>query len=79
MINLVFSLLVVVAIIVSLLTFVLLVTWLRGADSLAFPGLGIIVATPLFALLLTVLQFLIIIAAIVVARYRTDLHTIMSV
>ena len=79
MINLVFTLLVLSAIAISLLMIGFLILWLKGADSLAFPGLGIIVATPLFTILLIVLQFIVIIAAIFVSQYRTEVDTIAGV
>jgi hypothetical protein len=79
MINLIFSLLVLSAIIISLLLIGFLILWLRGADSLAFPGLGLIVSTPLFTVLLMILQFIIIIGAIFIARYKSSIPSIMVV
>lgn len=70
--NLIFTLLVLAAICISLLTVAILILWLKGGDVVAFPGLGILVATPLFTILLTVLQLVVIIAAIFVSRYRHD-------
>ena len=79
MINLVFTLLVLSAIATSVLMIGCLILWLKGVDSLAFPGLGIMVTTPLFTILLIVLQFIVIIAAIFVSQYRTVVDTIVGV
>lgn len=78
MANLIFTLLVLAAAVMSLLTVGLLLAWLKGADALAFPGVGLIVATPLFILLLTACQAAVVIAAVFVARHRPDAPTIMS-
>lgn len=78
MVNLIFTLLVLAAVVISLLTIGMLLLWLWGVDTLAFPGLGLLVATPLFVVLLTLLQFLVVAAAIFAARYKTGMPTIMS-
>ena len=41
--------------------------WLRGADSLAFPGLGLVVATPVVVASLALVEIIIVIAAVVVS------------
>lgn len=79
MINLIFTLLILSAICVSLLTAGFLILWLMRADVIALPALGVLVATPLFTILLTFLQLILIIAAIFVARFRTDPHTIAGI
>ena len=79
MINLIFSLLVLSAIVISLLMIGFLILWLKGADALAFPGLGLIVSTPLFTILLMILQFILVIAAIFVARHRAGIPPVMAV
>jgi hypothetical protein len=76
--NLIFTLLVLAAVVISLLTIGVLLLWLWGVDTLAFPGLGLLVATPLFAVLLTLLQLVVVVAAIFAARYKTGMPTIMS-
>jgi hypothetical protein len=78
MANLIFTLLILAAVVISLLTIGMLLLWLRGADTLAFPGLGLLVATPLFVVLLTLLQLAVVGAAIFAARYKADTPTIMS-
>ena len=78
MANLLFTLLVLAAVVISLLTIGMLLLWLWGVDSLAFPGLGLLVATPLFVVLLTLLQLVVVVAAIFAARYKTGMPTIMS-
>ena len=76
--NLIFTLLVLAAVVISLLTIGMLLLWLWGADSIAFPGLGLLVSTPLFVVLLTLLQLVVVAAAIFAARYKTGTPTIMS-
>jgi hypothetical protein len=78
MAKLIFTLLVLAAVATSLLTIGMLLLWLRGVDSLAFPGLGLLVATPLFVVLLTLLQLVFVAAAIFAARYKAGMPTIMS-
>jgi hypothetical protein len=77
MANLIFTLLVLAAVIISLLIIGLLLLWLRGVDTLAFPGLGLLVGTPLLVVLLTLLQLVVVVAAIFAARYKTGMPTIM--
>jgi hypothetical protein len=76
--NLIFTLLILAAVAICLLTVGMLLLWLWGADSLAFPGLGLLVATPVFVLLLTLLQLIVVVAAIFAARYKAGMPTIMS-
>jgi hypothetical protein len=79
MINLTFTLLILSAICISLLMIGFLILWLMGADVVAFPGLGLLVATPLFTILLAVLQLVLIIAAIFVSRYRAEAQVIAGI
>jgi hypothetical protein len=76
--NLIFTLLILAAVVISLLTIGMLLLWLWGADTLAFPGLGLLVATPLFVVLLTLLQLLVVAGAIFAARYKAGTPTITS-
>jgi len=76
--NLIFTLLVLAAVVISLLTIGMLLLWLWGADTLAFPGLGLLVSTPLFVVLLTLLQLVVVAGAIFAARYKAGTPTIMS-
>ncbi len=46
----------------SLALFSIAAGWLRGADNLLFPGLGLIVATPLLIILLAIIEILLVIA-----------------
>ena len=78
MANLIFTLLVLAAVVISLLTIGMLLLWLWGVDTLAFPGLGLLVATPLFVVLLALLQLAVVAGAIVAARYKAGTPTIMS-
>lgn len=61
--NLIFGFLILVAIVVSILAIILLVGWWKGSDSIVFPGLGIIIATPLLAVLLLIAEATIILIA----------------
>ena len=78
MANLIFILLILAAVVISLLTIGLLLLWLWGVDTLAFPGLGLLVATPLFVVLLTLLQLVVVAGAVFAARYKAGTPTIMS-
>ena len=78
MANLIFTLLVLAAVVISVLTIGVLLLWLWGVDTLAFPGLGVLISTPLLAVLLTLLLLVVVGAAIFAARYKTGTPTIMS-
>ena len=78
MINVAFTLLVVLAACISVMTAGSLIVWLRGVDSLASSRLGLALATPVGTILLLVLQLFIIIAAMLVARYRVGMPTLMT-
>ena len=78
MANLIFILLILAAVVISLLTIGMLLLWLWGVDTLAFPGLGLLVSTSLFVVLLTLLLLVVVVAAIVAARYKTGTPTVMS-
>ena len=53
-----------------LILFILLLgLWMRGADSLAIPGLGIIVATPLVLLSLFLLEAALVLLAAYLVRF----------
>ena len=43
--------------------------WLKGADSIALPGLGIIIATPLLVMVLVIAEFGTIFCAAYCVRY----------
>ncbi len=54
----------------ALLALVLLVVaggWLRGADNIALPGLGLIIATPLIMMLIAIMEILVLVAAMMVS------------
>ena len=57
---------------ILLLHFLLAAVWLRGADNLAFPGLGLIVATPLLLILLAVVEIVAVFAAGVVSAVASQ-------
>jgi hypothetical protein len=50
----------VLSVVSALALFLIAAGWLRGADNLAFPGLGLIVASPLLILLLAVLEVILV-------------------
>jgi hypothetical protein len=78
MINVAFTLLVVLAACISIMTAGSLAVWLRGVDSPASPRLGLALATPVVTILLLILQLFIIIAAMLVVRHRSGAPTIMT-
>jgi hypothetical protein len=51
--------------------------WMRGIDSIAFPGLGLLVATPLIALALLTAEAMVIVLAAYLIRY-VPLETLFS-
>ena len=61
--NLLLTLLIGVAIIVSILTIGFLVMWWKGVEVIALPGLGVIIATPLIVGLLLVIEIVIVLLA----------------
>ena len=75
MAHLIFTLLVLAAVVICLLTIGMLLLWLWGVDTLAFPGLGLLVSTPLLVVLLTLLLLVVVVAAIFAARYKTGMST----
>jgi hypothetical protein len=78
MIDVAFILLVVLAVGLSLMTAGSLVAWLWGVESLASPRFGLAVATPFIALLLLVAQFLTVGTAMLVARHRRGMPTVVT-
>ena len=62
--NAVFALLIVIATLISALTIGVLIMWWKGLDAIVLPGLGIIVAIPLFLLLLLIVEVVIVLLAL---------------
>ena len=62
--NLISAFLTLVAILISVLTISLLIIWWKGVDSIAFPGLGLLIATPLLVLLLLIIEVVVVFIAI---------------
>ena len=55
---------IIIAVIIPIIFIGVLGAWMKGASSLAFPGLGLLVATPLILLLLFVAEtFMVLVAA----------------
>ena len=61
--NLITVLLTLVAILNSVFAIAFLIMWLRGIDSILFPGLGFVVATPVIVLLLMIVEGVIVLLA----------------
>lgn len=61
--NIIASLLILVAVILSGLVFISLIGWWRGVDNVLFPGLGIVAAMPAIIVLLLILNIGFVIAA----------------
>ena len=62
--NLIAAFLILAAVIISVLIIGFLVAWWEGVDSIAFPGLGLLIATPLLVLLLLIIEAALILFAI---------------
>jgi hypothetical protein len=56
-------------VVAALLLFIAAAGWLRGADNIALPGLGLIFATPLLLLLIAIAEIVILIAAMIVSAW----------
>jgi len=50
-------------VLVSLLILLIAIGWLMGADNLAFPGLGLIIATPMVIILLAIAEIVVVVAS----------------
>lgn len=59
---------VIISIVILILFIILLGVWMKGTSSLAFPGLGLIVATPLVLVLLLVVEIIIVFIAAYLVR-----------
>lgn len=58
------SLLILLSIIISLVVIGLLILWWRGIESLLFPGLGFVVATPVLVMLFLIAELIVVALAI---------------
>ena len=67
--NLVLALLIIIAAVILVAIIGVLGVWMKGADSIALPGLGLIVATPLLLILLIVGEIILVILAAYLVRY----------
>jgi hypothetical protein len=63
-VNILLTLLVFVAILISILTIGFLILWVKGVEVIALPGLGVIIATPLIVGVLLVIEMVIVVVAI---------------
>ncbi len=64
--NIIASILILIAVILSVLVFISLIGWWRGVDNVLFPGLGIIAAMPAIIVLLLVLNIVFVVTAAVI-------------
>ena len=69
MLNLVLVLLILLATVVLVVIIGALGFWMKGADSIALPGLGIMIATPLLLPLLLVIEIVLVVLAAYLVRY----------
>ncbi len=67
--NLVLALLILISTVMLVAIIGALGFWMKGADSIALPGLGIIVATPLLLILLIVVEVSLVVLAAYLVRY----------
>ena len=58
----------IISIVILILFIILLGVWMKGSSSLAFPGLGLIVATPIVLILLLVVEIIIVFIAAYLVR-----------
>ena len=65
---------VIISIVILILFIILLGLWMKGTSSLAFPGLGLIVATPIVLVLLLVLEIIIVFIAAYLVRLIPIAH-----
>ncbi len=69
----VYYLLLILSVITAVLTLIIFIgvlgIWMKGADSLAFPGLGLVVATPVVLVLLLVFESLMVLLAAYLVRF----------
>ncbi len=68
--NLLFTLLIIAAILTSVLTIGVLVLWWKGVNAIVLPGMGLIVATPLMVLLLLLVEVVTVLVAILATSQR---------
>ncbi len=61
--NIISSILILIAIVLSFVTLLALVGWLRGGGAVLLPGLGLIVSTPALIVLLLILNIIFVVAA----------------
>ncbi len=68
--NVVSTILILIAIVLTLLTLLALIGWLSGVDNVLLPGLGLIVSVPILIVLLLILDTGVIIVAALVKTSR---------
>ena len=68
MVNVALGLLILLAVILLVAIIGVLGLWLKGVDAIAFPGLGIIVATPFMLAFLIIVELIVVISAAFLVR-----------
>jgi hypothetical protein len=69
-VNLLFTLLIIAAILTSVFTIGALALWWKGVKVILLPGIGLMVATPYLVLLLLIVEVLIVFVAILASSLR---------
>lgn len=73
MVNVIFTALIVLAIVLSLLTIVGLLLWLKGNNfNILLPGLGLIVGFEVVLFALIIIQFLVVLLASFVSSFKSQ-------
>lgn len=72
--NIISSILILIAIIQSVLALIAMIGLLRGADNILFPGLGLIVTVPAIIVLLLILQILFVGLAVLIRSPKADFN-----
>ena len=72
--NVLFLLLISIAVAIGLGAVGFLLIWLRGIGALAFPGAGFGIATPALVILLNLMQLIIVVVAMFVGRHRAGVN-----
>jgi hypothetical protein len=67
--NLILAVLVLACIVILVMIIGALGFWMKGADAIALPGLGIIIDTPLLLTLLIIVELLLVICSAYLVRY----------
>lgn len=70
--NVLFVVLILLAVLIGLINLGLLFMWLKGIGSLAFPAVRFIIGIPMMIVFSSIFQLAIVILAAIVERYRSN-------